>query len=512
MARKKLSMRQLHEILRLKYQNQLSIRKIARSCGLPASTVGDYLKRAEKAAIGWPVPESLSEEELLQRLMAIPAGDLTESRALPDWAYIHAELRRKSVTLQLLWQEYRGTHAEGYGYSRFCELYERWRGCLEPVLRQVHLAGEKMFVDWAGQTVPIHNSQDGTITRGHLFVAVLGASNKTYVYGFEDETLDSWIAAHVNAYAFFQGVARITFPDNLKTGVTKPCRYEPLIHRSYQEMAEHYGTVIIPARIKKPRDKAKVETGVQIAERQILAALRDQKFFSVGELNLAMAPLLKKLNAQPFQKLEGSRDSWYEAEEKGCLLPLPATPFELGRWLQAKANIDYHVAVENHFYSVPYTLVNQTVEVRLTGNMVEIFVARKRVAAHVRNHRPGGFTTLGEHRPKSHQKYLEWTPSRVVEWATSVGPQCALVVKTILESKPHPEQGFRGCIGIIRLSKAVGVERMEAACRRALHFHTCSYGSVKSILNKRLDSQSLEIEEVLPSPAHENLRGGNYYN
>ena len=304
MARKKLSMRQLHEILRLKYQNQLSIREIARSCGLPTSTVGDYLKRAEAAAIPWPLPEGWSEQQLLERLLAVPAAETDPCHALPDWVYIQAELRRKSVTLQLLWQEYRRIHPEGYGYSRFCELYQRWAGTLDPVLRQVHLPGEKMFVDWAGQTVPIHNDKDGTVSEAHLFVAVLGASNKTYAHAFADEKLASWIAAHCHAYAFFQGVARVTVPDNLKTGVVQPCRYEPVIHRSYQEMAEHYGTVIIPARIKKPRDKSKVETGVQIAERQILAVLRDQRFFSVGDfapLNQAQCATVPKVGWFPRQ-------------------------------------------------------------------------------------------------------------------------------------------------------------------------------------------------------------------
>jgi transposase len=511
MARKKLSMRQIHEILRLKYQNQLSIREIARSCGLPTSTVGDYLQRAEAAGISWPPPEGLSEPQLTERLMATPPLESEPGQVLPDWPHVHAELRRPSVTLQLLWQEYRAVHPEGYGYSRFCELYQRWAGTLDPVLRQVHLPGEKMFVDWAGQTVPIHNAQDGALSEAHLFVAVLGASNKTFAEAFADEKLPAWIAAHVHAYAFFKGVARITVPDNLKTGVVRPCRYEPVIHQTYQEMAQHYGTVIIPARVKKPRDKAKVETGVQIAQRQILAALRDQRFFNVAELNQAMGPYLAELNAKPFQKLEGSRDSWYEALEKAQLLPLPAAPFDLAVWSKAKVNIDYHVVVENHFYSVPYSLVNQPVEVRLTAHTVEFFQASKRVAAHVRNYQPGRFTTLEEHRPKSHQRYLQWTPTRMVEWAQTIGPDCGKLVETLLQDRPHPEQGFRSCLGIIRLGKAVGNSRMEAACGRALHFRTCSYASLKSILEKQLEAQPLEPELPLPSPAHENLRGGPYY-
>ena len=504
-------MRHIQEILRLKHQSKLSIREIARSCGLPTSTVGDYLKRAEAAAIEWPLPEGQTEKELLERLLAAPVQALPASLALPDWPCIHKELARKGVTLVLLWQEYRQAQPEGYGYSRFCELYQRWADTLEPVLRQIHEPGQKMFVDWAGQKVPIHNAQDGSLSEAHLFVAVLGASNMTYVEAFDNEQLSAWIRAHCHAWAFCTGVSRITVPDNLKTGVIHPCRYEPVLHRSYQELAEHYGTVVIPARIKKPRDKAKVEGGVLIAERQILAALRDRRFFNVGELNQAIAPLLSKLNEQPFQKLEGSRNSWFESLERGQLLPLPAMPFELGAWSRAKVNIDYHVAVENHFYSVPHQLIHRQLDVRLTDTTVELFEQGKRVAAHRRSAVPGRPTTLEEHRPKSHQKYLQWTPSRILEWVATIGPQCVLLVQTIMTQRPHPEQGYRSAMGIIRLAKAFGNQRMEAACRRALHFGTCSYGSIKSILQNNLEAQPVELELPPPSPAHENLRGAPYY-
>jgi transposase len=504
-------MRQIHELLRLKYQNQLSVREIARSCGLPTSTVGDYLKRAEAAGVQWPLPAGQSEPALLQLLLAQPATAPGSGLALPDWPTIHKELGRKSVTLLLLWQEYRQTYPEGYGYSRFCQLYQRWAGTLDPVLRQVHLPGEKLFVDWAGQTVPIHNAADGSVSAGHLFVAVLGASNKIYAEAFANEQLPAWLAAHCHAYAFYGGVARVTVPDNLKTGVVRPCRYEPLLHRSYQELAEHYGTVIIPARVKKPRDKAKAEVGVQIAERQILAALRDQRFFHVGELNVAIRPLLTRLNDQPFQKLEGSRNSWFETLEKAHLLPLPATAFELAHWSKAKVNIDYHVAVDKHLYSAPHQLIHQQLDVRLTDQTVELFQHGKRVAAHVRSRLPGRFTTLAEHRPKSHQKHLAWTPSRILEWVQTIGPACAKVVAQILADRPHPEQGFRSALGIIRLGKALGHDRLEAACRRALHFGTCSYTSLKSILQNNLDAQPLEPELPLASPVHENLRGSPYY-
>ena len=513
MAKETLSMRQIKELLKLKHQNHLSIREIARSCALPTSTVGDYLKRAEAAGLGWPVPEELSEEQLLSKLLGSAPGPVASQTVqdLPDWAQAHQELRRKGVTLQLLWQEYRQAHPQGYAYSRFCQLYRQWAGTLDPVLRQVHVPGERMFVDWAGQTMPIHNACDGTTAAAHLFVAVLGASNKTFAEAFPNEQLPCWIAGHCHAYAFFGGVAKITVPDNPKTGVLRPCRYEPLLHRTYQEMAEHYGTVILPARPARPRDKAKVETGVQISERQILAVLRDQRFFSVEALNQAIVPLLTKLNEQPFQKLEGSRNRWFEAHEKAQLLSLPERAFELATWSKATANIDYHVVVENHYYSVPYHLIHEQLDIRLSDSTVEVFHHQKRIAAHPRGSVRGGFSTVEEHRPKAHQKHLEWTPSRIVQWAAKIGPHCARLVEHIMVSRPHPEQGFRSCLGIIRLGKAEGAARLEAACRRAWHFGTCSYSSIKSILQNHLEDQPWEQELPLQSPAHDNLRGSPYY-
>jgi transposase len=515
MAKKTLSMRHINEILRLKHEKRLSVREIACSCGLPASTVGDYIKRAQAASLGWPLPEPLSEEELLARLMGGGAdaaeAAATPSRPTPDWAKVHQELRRKGVTLQLLWQEYRQDHPEGYGRSRFCELYQQWASKIDPVLRQHHEPGEKMFVDWAGQKVPIHNSSDGRIEEASVFIAVLGASNKTYAEAFANEQSPAWIKGHMHAFRFFGGVTRAIVPDNPKTAVIRPCRYEPGLNRNYQEMAGHYGTVILPARPLKPRDKAKAETGVQIAERQILAVLRDRRFFTVGALNQAMLPLLAQINDRPFQKLPGSRNSWFEAHEKGRLQALPAMPFELAEWSRPTVNIDYHVVVDKHYYSAPYRLIHQTLNARLTEATVELFHEGHRVAVHRRSHLAGRYSTLGEHRPKSHQKHLEWTPGRILQWAGTIGPGCAQLVKHIMDSRPHPEQGFRSALGIIRLGKAAGNERLEAACKRALHFGACSYRSVQSILNKHLEAQSLEQEPPLINPDHGNLRGPDYY-
>jgi transposase len=506
-------MRQIKEILRLKHELKLSVRDIARSCAVAASTVGDYLKRAEAAGIGWPMAEQWTEEEILERLLgpAEPAAVIAAA-VVPDWAQVHEELRRKAVTLRLLWQEYRQAHPTGYGYSRFCELYERWAGTLDPVLRQVHPPGEKMFVDWAGQTVPIYNSLDGTVAPASIFVAVLGASNKTYAEAFPNQKLPSWLMAHCHSYNFFGGVAKVTVPDNPKTAVIQACRYEPRLHASYQEMATHYGTVIIPARPRRPKDKAKVEGGVLITARLILAALRDQKFFHIKALNIALQAGLLQLNGQPFQKLAGSRDSWFEQHEKPVLLPLPRHPYELATWENATVNIDYHVAVDKHYYSAPYSLIHAELDVRLTETTVELFHKSKRVAAHARSFEPGLFTSIEEHRPKAHQKYLQWTPSRLLHWASKVGPHCAKLVEHIMKSRPHPEMGYRSVLGIMRLGKGVGDDRLDAACHRALHFGTCTYRSIQSILENQLDQQPLEQELPLHSPNHENVRGKDYYN
>lgn len=506
-------MRQVIEILRLKHEHHLSIREIARSCGVASSTVGDYLLRAEAAGLKWPLPEGVGETELEACLGAVAPPRIagTPPPPIPDWAHLHAELRRPNVTLRLLWQEYIRTDPCGLKYSRFCERYGQWRQSLEPTLRQVHVPGEKLFVDWAGQTVPIRNGADGTTQPASLFVAALGVSGKIFAEAFPDQKLPSWIRAHVQAYQFYGGVPALTIPDNTRTAVVGPCRYEPLLHRTYQEMAQHYGTVILPTRIKKPRDKAKAESAVQVAQRQILAALRDQEFFSVGELNRAIAPRLQEINAQPFQKLEGSRNQWFQTLDQPQLRPLPLSPFVVANWLEATVNIDYHVVVDHHYYSVPYGLIHQRLQVRLTDSTVELFHKAKRVAAHRRSFQRGHFTTLDEHRPKSHQRYLEWTPSRIIDWARKIGPQCALVVQNVMAARPHPEQGFRSCLGIIRLAKVHGEARLETACQRALHFGTLSYRSIESILDKRLEAQPLQGDLPCPSPAHDNVRGQEYF-
>jgi transposase len=370
-----------------------------------------------------------------------------------------------------------------------------------------------MFVDYAGQTIPIHDTDTGQITPAELFVATLGASNYTYAEATLSQQLEDWIGSHIRAFEFFGGVTQLIIPDNLKSGVSRACLYDPDLNPTYQDLAAHYGTAILPARPRKARDKAKVESAVLIAERWIIAVLRHRKFFSLAELNAAIRVLLEKFNNRRFKKLPGTRAEWFRDLDAPALRALPATPYEVARWLKAVVNIDYHVQVQGHNYSVPYQLIKETVEVRLQATTVELIYRGRRVAAHVRCFVKNGYTTIPEHRPKAHQRHLEWTPGRIIAWAGTVGTHCAAVVQWIIESKPHPEQGYRSCLGLLRLTKSYGNERVEAACRRALKFQTCTYRSIKSILAAKLDAQPLTQDEPSP-PAieHANVRGRHYYN
>jgi transposase len=508
----RLSMRKIKEVLRLKFELKLGDRQIARSCGINHNTVGDYMRRAKAAGLDrWPLPTELDDAAIEARLFP-PRTALAPVRPAPDWATIHDELRSKHVTLLLLWQEYKLANPDGYSYSRFCELYQDWSGKLDVVLRQEHLAGEKLFVDYAGATVPIIDSKTGEVQEASIFVAVLGASSYTYAEATWKQDLPCWIGSHIRALEFFQGSPALLVPDNLKNAVVRPCRYEPDLNPTYQEMAAHYGIAVIPARVRKPRDKAKVESGVLVVERWILAALRKRRFFSLAALNEAIHELLEKLNHRPFRKLEGSRATRFEKLDRPALRPLPSEPYVFAQWKSARVHIDYHIEVEKHYYSVPYALLHRQVEVRYTATMVEIFHRGQRVATHRRSSKPG-HTTIDAHRPKSHQRYLEWTPQRLVRWAATVGPFTAQVVDRILQSKPHPEQGFRSCLGILRLGNTYGTDRLEAAAQRACLNNACSYQSIKSILKTSLDRQA----ELAPPPEraplfHSNVRGTDYFN
>ena len=508
-------MRQVREILRLKLVGGLATREVARRVGVAASTVRATLKRFEASGLSWPLPEELTDTALEARLFG-PAGTKQGHRRQeePDWAAIHRELKRKHVTLSILWDEYIEQNPQGYRYSRFCELYRSWEGRVSVTMRQAHVGGDKLFVDYAGDTVPvIVDRLTGEVRQAQIFVAVMGASNFTYAEASWTQALGDWIGAHTRAFAAIGGVPRLLVPDNAKVAVIKACLYEPQVNRTYAEMAAHYGTAVLPARPYRPRDKAKVEAAVLVVERWILARLRNRQFYSLAELNAAIAELLRRLNEdRAIRRLGRTRRQLLEELDRPALKPLPAEPYVFAEWRIRRVGIDYHVEVEHHFYSVPYRFARSEVEVRLTSRTVEIFAKGERIAVHLRSSGNGKHTTLAEHMPSSHRRYADWTVGRIRRDAALVGPATAALCDLILEHRPHPEQGFRSCLGILRLARPFGAGRLEAAAAHAIEIGALTYGSVRSILDHKLDRHAAHQRPADgASILHPNIRGSRYY-
>ena len=508
MPAERVSMRQIREVLRLRFASELPQRGIAKSLGLSPGAVSGYLSRARAAGVSWPLPADLDDEQLESLLFPPPPAIATDQRPTPDWAWVHRELRRPNVTHALLWEEYRAGAPDGFGYSWFCDLYRGWAGRLKPTMRQTHLAGEKLFVDFAGRTGEVVDGRTGEIIAVQIFVAVLGASSFTDVEAVWSQKLPDWIAAHVRALAYFGGVPRQTVSDNLKAGITKACFHEPMVNRTYADMARHYGTAIVPARPYKPRDKAKVEVGVQVIGRWILARLRHRRFFSLAELNAAIRALLDELNDRRMRGWGTSRRSLFKQLDQAALGSLPPLPYEYAEWKRCRVGLDYHVEIAKHYYSVPHQLLRHEVEARITAATVEIFHRGKRVASHRRSLSPHRPTTVPEHMPSAHRRYHDWTLERIRHEAQAVGPDAAVLVDVILRSRPHPEQGFRSCVGILRLVKRYGVDRVDAACARALVLGTRSYTSVAAILKNRRERAPAGAAEppLLIHPTVERLR------
>jgi len=509
MGAERLPMRRVRDVLRLKNE-RLSHRRIARACGMGVGTVSEYVERARRAGVSWPLPPELDDVALEARLFpAAPAG---RERVLPDLRAIHQELKGVGVTLHLLWEEYRQVHGEsGYGYSQYCELYRRWAGQLRPSMRQVHRAGEKVFVDFSGKRPSIVDRKTGDLVAVELFVGVLGASGYTYAEATATQKLHDWLGAHERMLEYFGGSAAIWVPDQLKGAISESCRYEPGVNRTYQELASHYGAVVIPARPGKPRDKAKVEAMVLVAQRWILARLRKRSFFDLVELNAAIRELVDELNERLMQKLKVSRRELWERVDRPALKPLPAARYEVSQWARCRVNIDYHVEVAGHLYSVPYQLIGQLLEARYTSTIVEVYHKGQRLDSYPRRYERGA-TTRSEHMPSSHRAHAEWTPSRLVHWAEKTGPACGRLVAGILKSRPHPEQGYRACLGLMRLGKLYGASRLEAACERAENLRSYSYRTVKNILAASQDRLALgEEPHESATAAHDNIRGGEYY-
>jgi len=504
-------MRKITEALRLHYEHDRTNREIAQAIGTSPTTVGQYLRRAREAGIAYPLPEGLDDGAIESRLFP-PVVSVDVVRVEPDWALVHREMRRKSVTLDLLWQEYKAEHPDGYRYSWFCEHYRKWAGKLSVSMRQTHTPGEKLFVDYVGQTLPIIDGASGEIRQAQLFVAVLGASNYTYAEATWTQKLPDWIGSHVRTFEFLGGVTEIIVPDNLKSGVKHASYYDPEINPTYRDFAQHYCVAVLPARPYKPKDKAKVEGGVLIVERWILARLRNQRFFSLAQANRAIAELLASLNQRPFKKLPGCRHSAFLEMDYPVLKPLPESRYEYAQWKAARVGIDYHIEVIGHYYSVPYRLARQQVEVRITANTVEAFHRGQRIAAHLLSPIKGRHTTLDAHMPPQHQAIAGWNDQRLLDWAQCIGSSTQAAVQMILGSRKHPQQSYRACLGVLRLAKGFGSDRLNAACARALKLNAASYRSIHSILKNGLDRQqpAMAIQASLPLD-HANVRGPDYY-
>lgn len=507
---KRLPMRKIREALRLRAEG-LSGRRVAQSLSLGRATVSEYFRRADVAGLSWPLPDDLSDTDLEHRLYPHEPGASSRDIPQPDWAYVHKELRRKGVTLALLWEEYRAVHPDGYGYSRYCELYTRWEGRLSPVMRQRHPAGERLFVDYAGHTVDVVCPETGEVRTAQIFVAALGASNYTYVEASWSQTLPDWIASHVRAFAFFGGVPGMIVSDNLKAGVIKACFYNPEINRTYGDMAAHYGTAVVPARPHKPKDKAKVENAVQLAERWILAKLRNQTFFGLDELNAAIRPLRDALNSKVTRHLGASRRALFETIDKPALKPMPAAPYVYAEWKQRRAGIDYHVEIDRHYYSVPHQLIKQKLWVRITSRTVEIFHKGQRVAAHARTSGNRQHSTVREHMPANHRFRSDISPGVIRVQAARIGPNVETFVDVLMRNRRHPEQAYRACLGVLKLARSYGKDRLDAACERALTINAHSYSSLNSILKNGLDRQRRDPTPDGPAITHQNIRGAGYF-
>lgn len=518
MPRKRMSVRKIKEILRLHFEEKRSNREIGLSVGKSPSVVCDCMSRFRGSGLLWPQSASLCEEDFEQHLYPSSQTRRKPDYVIPDFEYMHKELAGKHVTLSLLWQEYRVANGESsYQYSQFCELYRRWAKPLGAVMRHSHKAGEKTFIDWSGDGVEIVDRTTGEVWEAQLFVATLGASSYTFARAAPSREMPHWLRLHDEAFEYFKGVSAVVVPDNEKTGVTSASLYEPDLNRTYAAWAEHMSVAVIPTRPRKPRDKAKVESAVLIAQRWILARLRNHTFFSVDEANMEIARLLKEYNDKPMQKLGVSRRHLYETVDRPCLRPLPSRRFEPFEWREVKLNIDYHVQVDKTYYSAPYKLIGQKVEVRATGSTIEILYKGRRVASHTRCYGHNWqYITEHTHRPEHHKAFLDWTPERLINWARKCGEKTASLVDAVIASKKHPEQGYRSCLGVMRLGQKYGADRLEAACERALELRSPSYKTVNSILKTGADrlpppNKRQSSEKQLTLPRHENIRGSEYY-
>jgi transposase len=505
-------MKDIRSILRLTHESGLSVREVSERLGLSKSTVSTYLLRAREAGLdGWPMPEGCGDDAALERRLFRQIGRPPRDTTEPDWQLISREMKRKSVTLLLLWQEYREAHPDGFGYTWFCDKFGAHEKRANPAYRHRHSAGAEMQTDYAGQTIPLIDPDTGEVHAAQLFVAVLGASSYTFAVASLHQQLPDWIDGQVRALEYFGGTPGSIVCDNLKAGVAKALWFEPTLTATFAAMAEHYDTTVLPTRPAKPRDKGKVEGAVLIVERWIIARLRNQQFFDLGVLNAEIAKLLEMLNGKIMRHVGRSRREMFEEIERATLRPLPVERFEYAEWKTAKVHPDYHVAVDRNFYSVPHGLIGKKVDVRLTQRVVEIFHDHKRVASHMRSSQRGFHITVNAHMPKAHQRYADRTPASLIERAARMGTNVQILVERMMSDRRHPEQGYRSAMGILSLGRGYGPARLDAACDRALAIEAITYASVLSILKSGLDQASPVTEPNRPTPSHGNIRGAVYY-
>ena len=502
----------IREIIRLQSLG-IGIRATAQSCNCSRNTVREVLRTAELQGLSWPLPADMDDTQLMKAIY--PSVSMPSSRKPePDYQYIHEELKRPHVNLRLLWTEFRAQHPDGLAYSQFCNRYSSWAAKTKAVMHLDHKPGYEMFVDWAGSKMEVIDSETGELLAAHLFVSTIGASGYPYVEAFPSECLEYWITAHVNAFRYYGGVPHILVPDNLKTGVKKASNYDPELNKTYLELSEHYGCAIVPARSRKPKDKASVEGTVGDISTWIIAALRHQRFFSFHQLNQAIREKLREFSQKPFQKKDGSRESVFLEIDRPVLKPLPSIAYEIAEWKKATVSFDYHIEVDRMYYSVPYIYIQKKVEVRMTTSVIEVYFNHVRICSHQRLHgRAGKHSTLDEHMPPNHKEYVQWDGNRFLAWACKIGDNTRELVQQVLGSRKVEQQAYRSCFGLLKLADKYTAFRLENACQKALSLKSPSYTTVNNILKNGMD----KVETAVPSaqnniiPIHSHIRGAGYY-
>lgn len=511
-------MKKIREVLELHVKLKLSARKVQSIAGVPRSTILDYASRFKISGLNIDELDSICDKQIHSKLFGSKKSIHKSSKPLPDYNYIYNELKnskKSEITVKLLWEEYRETYLEGYEYTQFRVLYNRFKKKLNPSMRQVHMAGDKVFVDYSGLTMPIYNAKTGEVDKAQIFVAVLGASGYTFVHASMSQKQEDFINSHVLAYSFFGGTPRSVVPDNLKSAIISNNKNGIVVNESYKDLARHYSMIVEPARPYKPKDKSKAEQGVKGIQRYILARLRHQKFFCINELNDSIADLLDDYNNKIIKHLEQSRTEMFEKLERQELKQLPVNNYVYKQFKIARVNQDYHVSLLKCNYSVPYKYLREEVEVKYSINSVEIFHKNKMIATHPRLHHVGQTSTLTEHMPKEHEYvHQSMNPSRLRSWAKNIGEYSLAFTEDAFSSVGHHPNAYRKIVSVLSLAKLYGKTELELALMYALEQRTTQTKSVKSILDKKLylgKSVNNTVATKSLFNTHENLRGADEY-